>query len=196
MVKNIFASQIYNTSLVKSKSQLKEISDELYKISSIDQAGQKWSQKNYVTGYTSYGSLDQLHQFSSSFLDLDQKIRPHLNKYIRSLGWKISHKDLNLNSMWGNIMSQGSHHSFHIHPLSVISGTFYVSVPKGSSVIQFEDPRHSMMMASPPRAGVFYSLVPRTGDLVLFESWMRHQVPTQTVDEDRISVSFNYDWRG
>jgi len=196
MVKKIFSSQIYNASLVKAKTSLLELSDELYKIRDIDQVGQKWSKKNYVTGYTSYGSMDKLHQFSTSFSDLDRKIRPHLKTYIRSLGWKISQSDLNLNSMWGNIMSQGSHHSFHIHPLSVISGTFYVSVPKGSSVIQFEDPRHNMMMASPPRAGVFYSLAPKAGDIVLFESWMRHQVPTQTVNEDRISVSFNYDWRG
>lgn len=194
MVKKFFASQIYNASLVKSKAALLELSEELYKIRDIDQAGQKWSKKNYVTGYTSYGSMDKLHKFSSSFSDLDRKLRPHLNTYIRSLGWKISARDLNLNSMWGNIMSQGSHHSFHIHPLSVISGTFYVSVPKGSSVIQFEDPRHAMMMASPPRSGVFHSLSPKAGDIVLFESWMRHQVPVQTVAEDRISLSFNYDW--
>lgn len=196
MVKKIFPSQIYNTSLVKSKKLLLELRDELYRIKDIDHAGQKWSKNNYVTGYTSYGSMDKLHQFSSSFSDLDRKLRPHLEAYIHSLGWKISQSDLNLNSMWGNIMSQGSHHSFHIHPLSVISGTFYVSVPKGSSVIQFEDPRHSMMMASPPRKGVFHSLSPRAGDIVLFESWMRHQVPTQMAAEDRISVSFNYDWPG
>ena len=195
MVKNLFASQIYSASVVRSKKDLLSLSRELYKIRDIDLAGKKWSQKNYVTGYTSYGSMDQLHQFSSSFSDLNQLLQPHLKKYVKSLGWKISTKNLHLNSMWGNIMSQGSHHSFHIHPLSVISGTFYVQVPKGSSVIQFEDPRHTMMMACPPREGVFYSLNPKAGDVVFFESWMRHQVPAQTVNQDRISVSFNYDWQ-
>lgn len=196
MVKNLFASQIYNASVVRSKKDLLSLSQEIYKIRDIDLAGKKWSQKNYVTGYTSYGSMDQLHQFSSSFSDLNQLLQPHLKKYLKSLGWKIKPQNLHLNSMWANIMSQGSHHSFHIHPLSVISGTFYVQVPKGSSAIQFEDPRHAMMMASPPREGVFYSLNPKPGDVVFFESWMRHQVPAQSVDQDRISVSFNYDWRG
>ena len=195
MVKNLFASQIYQAKIMKSKTDLLELSREIYKIRDIDLVGQKWSKKNYVIGYTSYGSMDQLQQFSSSFSDLNQMLKPHLKTFLKSLGFKISVNQLQLNSMWTNIMSQGSHHSFHIHPLSVISGTFYVQVTKGSAAIQFEDPRHGLMMASPPRDGVFHSLVPTAGDVVLFESWMRHQVPAQTVKQDRISVSFNYDWR-
>jgi uncharacterized protein (TIGR02466 family) len=32
------------------------------------------------------------------------------------------------------------------------------------------------------------------GHLVLFESWLRHEVAPNPIDEERISVSFNYNW--
>jgi uncharacterized protein (TIGR02466 family) len=32
------------------------------------------------------------------------------------------------------------------------------------------------------------------GSLLLFESWLRHEVPANLVAGERISVSFNYGW--
>ena len=34
----------------------------------------------------------------------------------------------------------------------------------------------------------------RTGQLVLFESWLRHEVPANRDARERISISFNYNW--
>jgi uncharacterized protein (TIGR02466 family) len=99
-------------------------------------------------------------------------------------------------------MPQGTTHSFHHHPLSVISGTFYLSVPKNSSGIQFEDPRLGLMMACPPKLAQapesqqpHFTVQPAAGELVLFESWMKHQVPPNPSKQNRVSVSFNYDWK-
>jgi uncharacterized protein (TIGR02466 family) len=37
--------------------------------------------------------------------------------------------------------------------------------------------------------------VPATaGKLVLFESWLRHEVPPNPVAAERVSISFNYGW--
>lgn len=56
-------------------------------------------------------------------------------------------------------------------------------------------------MASPPRKNNaqernqrFVELKPQEGHVVLFESWMRHEVPKNQSDGERISISFNYDW--
>ena len=38
-------------------------------------AWKKWSSKNYPGGYTSYGSLDKIHQMSSTFMDLEAKLQ-------------------------------------------------------------------------------------------------------------------------
>ena len=83
----------------------------------------------------------------------------------------------------------------------MISGTTYVAMPDGTSAIKFEDPRHQMMMAAPPRAKdapdhlrPFVYVAPEVGDVLLWESWLRHEVPMNMAEDDRISVSFNYRW--
>jgi uncharacterized protein (TIGR02466 family) len=83
----------------------------------------------------------------------------------------------------------------------VISGTTYVTMPEGASALKLEDPRSARMMAAPPRRkdarqemrGFVY-VKPQVGDVLLWESWLRHEVPMNMSEEDRISVSFNYAW--
>ena len=55
-----------------------------------------------------------------------------------------------------------------------------------------------MMMAAPPRKARaaahnrnFIYVQPSPGTVLLWESWLRHEVPTNMAKEDRISVSFN-----
>ena len=41
----------------------------------------------------------------------------------------------------------------------------------------------------------FIYMKPEVGDVLLWESWLRHEVPLNMADEDeRVSVSFNYAW--
>ena len=96
-------------------------------------------------------------------------------------------------------MKSGGHHSGHIHPHSIISATFYVEVPAGSGAIRFEDPRLPLMMAAPPRRKdapealqPFFSVDPRPGLLLMWESWLRHEVLPGTGKGERLSISFNF----
>ena len=100
---------------------------------------------------------------------------------------------------WFNVMPAGVSHGLHLHPLSTISGTYYVKTPENSAGIKFEDPRLSKFMAAPPRKREspkelknFVSYPAEAGKLVLFESWLRHEVPAADIEEERISISFNY----
>jgi uncharacterized protein (TIGR02466 family) len=86
----------------------------------------------------------------------------------------------------------GGHHSGHIHPHSILSGTLYVEVPKGSGSIRFEEPRLPLMMAAPRREGTFVTVHPRPGMLLLWESWLRHEVLRGTGRGERLSISFNF----
>lgn len=202
MLQKLFPTTIYSQSLFKDpKKWNQNFQDEIFKIQKIDEEGQKWSDKNYLGGYTSYGSMHQLHLFSSTFAELEKKIRPHIFRYAKTLELDIPLHQLKVSSLWINIMPLGTTHSGHIHPLSVISGTYYVQCPRQSSAIKFEDPRLSMMMASPPRRQKcqkenlrFYQHNPEAGQIVLFESWLRHEVPPNQSKTPRISISFNYDW--
>ena len=203
-IKSYFPTFIYEDRLLKDsqalKKLLKNLQSDSLKIFEQDKGGQNWSERNYSNGYTSYSSFANLHEINSTFIDLKNHIDKHVQKFAKGLGFskeKSAMRRLTMQSCWLNIMPPKATHSLHLHPLSVISGTFYVTVPKGSGVIKFEDPRLSKMMASPERQDKFYSAsfaryVPQAGHLILFESWLRHEVETNTGKEDRISISFNY----
>ncbi|MEQ1721693.1 MAG: TIGR02466 family protein [Pseudobdellovibrio sp.] len=194
----LFVTQVYQASL---KTDLKDIKKEIFQIEKADVAGQKWSEINYKNGYTSYGSWDQLQQMSSTFSDLEKQIKLHVFKFTKTLDYDLKKNSLKMDSMWVNIMPEGALHTAHIHPHSVISGTFYADIPPRSSAIKFEDPRLGFFMNSPlvkPSAQKdnlrFFSIQPKSGDLVLFESWLKHEVPYNQSKKPRLSVSFNYSW--
>ncbi len=101
----------------------------------------------------------------------------------------------------GQHPDKGGAHAAHLHPHSVLSGTYYVSVPEGAGGLRLEDPRLPMMMAAPPRRDdapegqrAFVTLAPSAGDVVMWESWLRHEVLPGKTREPRISISFNYAW--
>lgn len=203
MIHTLFPSQIYYAPLARTKNKQlhQDLIDESWRISEIDTEAHLWCEKNYPGGFTSYASMCRLNQMSSTFLELQKKIDKHVSAYMRALEMNISVKDLTMTTCWVNIMPPGVTHTMHIHPLSVISGTYYLQTPKNCSAIKFEDPRMVNFMASPPRKTNahrdnqrFVSMPAKEGHVVLFESWMRHEVPPNLSKEPRISISFNYDW--
>lgn len=203
-----FPTFIYRAPLAKSASTgglklRRELRREADILREIDAEGLSWSEKNYPLGYTSYGSMDRLHKSSPTFSSLEKEIDRHVSSYARKQKWDLRQGRLEMSSCWINVMPAGAAHSLHLHPLSVVSGTFYVQVPKGSSPIKFEDPRLERFMAQPPRLASalatlqpFLEMSPKEGDVILFESWLRHEVPAlrSGFKSERISVSFNYDW--
>jgi uncharacterized protein (TIGR02466 family) len=175
--------------------------DECLAFRELDTPGKRWSRRNYFNGYTSYGSRTDLPERSPTFQKLRTVIDRSVARYCRALELDLRGGRLEMSSCWINIMGVGTQHSFHIHPLSTISGTYYLQVPPGAGSFKIEDPRLGFLMASPPRKANakrdnqrFIELQPREGQLLLFESWLKHEVPANRSDEERISVSFNYDW--
>lgn len=196
----LFPTDIYKAQY-PSRSFIEALSREALLFRETDAAGLKWSKKNYLSGYTSYSSITDLAFRSSQFEKLKLWIDTHVEKYARSLEMNLGSGRLEISAFWINIMGQHCTHASHLHPLSTISGTVYLQVPKLSPGIKFEDPRLAMMMASPPRRlnarpenQRFIEVTPTPGTLVLFESWLKHEVPPNRSEQERISVSFNYDW--
>lgn len=184
--------------MLRQKAQiLSEIED----IAGLDVAGEHWSRENYRNGFTSYASANKLHRMSPTFGALEKEINQHVKKFVGALEMNLQGGKLAMTNCWVNIMPANVHHGSHLHPLSVISGTYYVAVPKDASAIKFEDPRLPGLMAAPPKKEnakrtnkTFVELAPKAGSLVMFESWLRHEVPMNTSREPRISVSFNFGW--
>lgn len=176
--------------------------DEAHAMALDDHVGRRWSAKHYLGGYTSYGSLAQLHRISSTFAALERAMAPHVRRFVRELAYDMRGRALVMTDCWVNVMPARTVHSLHLHPLSFISGTYYVQTPPGSPALKFEDPRLSKMMAVPPRQAKaakamrsFVEFPAEAGTLILFESWLRHEVPPGEIDGERVSISVNYAWR-
>lgn len=180
----------------------RDVADECESLRLADAAGRRWSERNYPGGYTSYGSLDKLHLISATFAGLEAALRPHVRRFADALGYDLRGRRLEMTDCWVNMMAGAVTHGLHLHPLSFISGTYYVQMPRGAAAIKFEDPRLDRLMAAPPKRPdlrphdrLHCSVKARPGQVVLFESWLRHEVPPSFTRRERISVSFNYAWR-
>jgi uncharacterized protein (TIGR02466 family) len=166
-----------------------------------DVAGQRWSAKRYPGGYTSYASQCQMQRISPTFAKLETLLNRHVARYAGDLALDLQGRQLVMTDCWINVMPTQVVHSLHLHPLSTISGTYYVRTPVGSSGLKFEDPRLDRYMAAPPRKGTapaeqqsWFTLPAKACNVVLFESWLRHEVPPNPSLSPRISISFNYNW--
>lgn len=200
----LFVTSLYRAPLndgAKKKLDADALRQACEVIAREDEAGQNWCEENGYPGYTSYASLADLPWRFPIFADLQKLLDKHVAAFAEAVGFDLQGRKLKCDSLWINILPEGGTHGSHIHPHSVISGTTYVAVPPGAGALKLEDPRLAMMMHAPLRRKdapeplqPFVYLRPEVGEVILWESWLRHEVPMNMAEEDRISVSFNYNW--
>ena len=195
MSETLFSTRLYKARIPVSRG----LEETCLGLAMDDQAGRRWSRDHGYGGYTSYASLNDLTRRASIFAELERGLARHVAAFGRELEFDLGRQRLGLDSLWVNVMNKGAIHAPHIHPHSVISGTYYVTVPARSGAIRFEDPRLALMMAAPARKAkarlenrLFVDVEPKPGMLLLWESWLRHGVETNRAQGQRISVSFNY----
>jgi uncharacterized protein (TIGR02466 family) len=195
---SVYAAPLQRTGLKTFNARLLQ---ECLQLRRDDRAGVAWSKERYPGGYTSYGSVNRMQRFSPTFATLERRLDRHVRSFAKRLDFDLSSRSLAMTDCWVNIMPRLVTHAGHLHPLSTISGTYYVQVPRGSPGLKFEDPRLDRMMAAPPtveharpenRRWHMHEAV--VGHLVLFESWLRHEVAANASTNERISISFNYSW--
>jgi len=197
MSRLLFATPLYEATL-PDEALLGELAHSIRSLASDDAAGRRWSREHGYKGYTSYASLDDLPRRDPAFADLAKFLTRHAAIFAADCAFDLAGKP-KLDSLWVNLLKSGGHHSGHIHPHSILSGTLYVEVPAGTGPIRFEDPRLPLMMAAPRRRSdaleqlrPFVSVQPRAGLLLLWESWLRHEVLPGTGRGERLSISFNF----
>jgi uncharacterized protein (TIGR02466 family) len=193
----LFVTRLYEADLADAEL-LEELAHSIRSLAEDDEAGRRWSRDHRYAGYTSYASLNDLPRRDPAFAKLAKVLTRHATQFAKECAFDLNRKP-RLDSLWVNLMSVAGHHAGHIHPHSIISGTLYVEVPKGAGAIRFEDPRLPMMMAAPARQPdapeeqqPFVTVQPRAGMLLLWESWLRHEVLPGSGRGERLSISFNF----
>lgn len=197
-IATLFVTKLYRAALEDARARNAELLKACRTIAADDAAGQAWSKERGYRGYTSYASLNDLPKRDPDIAALVKQLDKHAAAFAKALHLDLARK-LKLDSIWINVLDPGGAHSGHIHPHAVLSGTYYVDVPLGASALKLEDPRHPLMMAAPPRRDdapeserTFVYVAPKAGEVLMWESFVRHEVPMNGAKKARVSISFNY----
>jgi len=193
-----FVTEIYRESIGDAELNA-DLLDAARMLAREDKAGRAWCREHGYQGYTSYASLDDLPRRATGVDQLVRVLKTHIETFAAHLQMDLGGRRLKLDNIWVNVLHPGGSHTGHIHPHCILSGTYYVRAPDGASSLKFEDPRLPMMMAAPaPREDAdgehrrFVYVAPRAGEVLLWESWLRHEVTVNRAASQRVSVSFNY----
>lgn len=153
----------------------------------------------YPNGYTSYHS--KLHpETSPAMRPLVRRLLFSAERYLTAMGLDRSRAlMLDLTDFFININGKNSSHARHRHEDSEISGVYYVAAPEGSAPICFTSPLEPLMMASridafettSPWTGIYHRHQPQAGELLLFPSWLLHEVSMQIAAVERRSFGIN-----
>ena len=159
-----------------------------------DAAGRRWSVRNYPGGYTSYNSAHRMHRLSPTFASLARELDRHVAAFARRLQLDLTARALTMTDCWVNVMGRGAVHGLHLHPLSTISGTYYVAVPEAAKDesarqgwIKFGEPSLDIALKNPVRRAI----QPVPGRLVLFPSYMWHGTVPFRDQAERTTIAFD-----
>jgi uncharacterized protein (TIGR02466 family) len=114
---------------------------------------------------------------------------------------KFYNQNFKLSNMWININKKDSYNTSHTHPLSLLSGVFWVKAPDNCGNLVFNNPQsfieHELLSNATYNTQTEknyltnISFNPSAGKIILFPSHLRHHVEQNEFDGDRISIAFN-----
>lgn len=110
---------------------------------------------------------------------------------------QVDQYPMGITGCWANVNPPGAYHPMHHHPNNYLSGVYYVAVPTAGSQIIFQDPRGqaSMIMPKPKQytrlTANGANAQSKEGRLLIFPAWLKHTVPANDGQSERISISFN-----
>ena len=140
-----------------------------------------------------YRSDDSYLLRKEEFKDIKNFLGEAVNKFTTNV--LNTKQRLVITQCWANRNPKGSKHHEHVHPNSIVSGVMYFQINEKLPPIQFSKDRQDGMKLNPEKYNHVNSesfMLPcKPGELILFPSSLKHSVPINQGDEDRISVSFN-----
>jgi hypothetical protein len=119
------------------------------------------------------------------FAELIQKIERAVEKYAKLVGVCRKFK---LCKMWGTVNYKGDYHNIHTHGSSLISGVYYVNIPKHPDgyFLRFVYDKWTLL-------GNEWSEPIETNKLLLFEGWVIHAYDPNPSFEPKIAIAFNFE---
>jgi uncharacterized protein (TIGR02466 family) len=129
--------------------------------------------------------------------DIEKLINYHLEIYQKTI-CGIEIQNFYITDSWIAVTPPGGKHIIHNHPNSLISGIFYFDVPDQSSInfylehTIFKNFKFYFDYTIPTDYNKQIWKVPvKNSDIVIFPSWIDHDVDINLSDKKRVIIGFN-----
>lgn len=125
--------------------------------------------------------------------ELKSVIDIEVAEYWKQAGWNSA--ELKSFCAQYNQLHPKDHLVPHHHAGSLVSWCYYVDVPDGSSAISFIDPRGNTSWDLTAKRSPTHTIMPKTGDLLIFPGWVIHYVQPNLSQETRTTISGDYNFK-
>lgn len=182
MITPLFSVPIYTSKFIRSlNDQEKDC------IKSIKK-NTKANQNNLIS--TSYRIFDDYQGLS----EIKDFIQTHINQYTFEV-CSFSRKDkCYITTSWLNITKPEQSHHVHNHPNSYISGVFYIDTLENDTLMFHSPFSTNFINIGVNGMGIYPDMARQRVfdlDLVLFPSYLKHEVYRNKTKKNRVSISFN-----
>ena len=142
-------------------------------------------------GWHSKPNMEERPEFKGIF----DKVFSVVEAVSNHIGVDLEKFELVSGGMWANVSGQHASNRVHIHPSCNWSFVYYVKTPKNCGDLIFVDPRiqaHIMYMPLKNQHERDVRYTPIEGRLIIFPSWLQHEVKINQSKHERVSVSGNF----
>ena len=187
IIEHLFPNPVYFSKLDRSltEKELRTINE--YKKKAYKNVGNTNSSDTYVLENKTLKNLKK---------DLNKMVIDYFNKIVCTDNSIVPY----ITQSWLNYTKNKQFHHTHSHANSYVSGVFYINADKKVDKIKFYKDNNSLFKLKTTKFNIFnsdswwYSI--KTGDVILFPSFLRHGVNKKEGKNIRISLSFNVFLKG
>tara|TARA_X000000950_G_scaffold280998_1_gene376720 strand:- start:5853 stop:6461 length:609 start_codon:yes stop_codon:yes gene_type:complete len=191
-IHKLFSSPVFQFQVDNYESINKSLTEYIYKLKKEDDKGIKrsnvngWHSKNFKIEKDNvpYNFIKTIHGYVKEVI-------------VDGFGWRYIPEKVGISEIWSIINKKGTFNTSHNHPGSYLSAAYYVKAPDECGDIHFFDPNEIKKFNSPPienrteLSASGFSIKAQEGSLLIFPSYLYHDVGKNLSNEDRIVISFN-----
>ena len=182
-INGIFPTPIYMSKLDRELSKKELTFVEKSKLDHYKNDGNITSNDNYILNQKVFSSLKE---------DLYLRVEDYFKKVLSTTDAVTPY----ITQSWLNYTETNQYHHKHEHPNSLVSGVFYVNCHEEFDKIKFFKKDAYQIIKPEIKDWNLYNsetwwFTVKTGDIILFPSYLTHMVETKEGDNTRISLAFN-----
>jgi uncharacterized protein (TIGR02466 family) len=181
-INGIFPIPVYMSKLDRELTKKELTFIDKSKLDHYKNEGNITSNDNYILNQKVFGSLKE---------DLYLRVQDYFNKVLSTTDAVTPF----ITQSWLNYTETNQYHHKHEHPNSLVSGVFYVNCHEEFDKIKFFRNDYQTIKPEIKDWNLYNSetwwFTVKTGNIILFPSYLTHMVETKEGDNTRISLAFN-----